>query len=91
MTRIDAESHATEPMNPEQTITIEQAVEAFTAGSAWVNHLDNDTGTIEEGKLADLIVLDQNLFEIEPEQISDTKVLLTLFGGSPVHGSPDDL
>ena len=65
--------------------------EAFTSGSAWVNHQELETGSIETGKLADLIVLDQNLFEIEPEQISDTKVLLTLFGGLPVYGSPSEL
>jgi predicted amidohydrolase YtcJ len=91
VTRIDAESHATDPFNPEQAITVEQAVEAFTTGSAWVNHLEQETGSIEVGKLADLIVLDQNIFEIEPAEISDTKVLLTLFEGLPVHGSPNEL
>ena len=91
LTRVDAESHATDPLNPEQAITLEQAVEAFTSGSAWVNHQESETGSIEKGKLADLTVLDQNLFEIDPEQISDTKVLLTLFGGLPVHGSPNEL
>ena len=91
VTRIDAESHATDPLNPEQAITVEAAIAAFTSGSAWVNHLDTETGTIEVGKLADLIVLDQNLFDIEPQQISDTKVVLTLFGGNPVHGNPADL
>jgi len=91
VTRIDAESHATDPLNPEQAITIEEAVEAFTAGSAWVNHQELDTGSVEVGKLADLVVLDQNIFDIEPQDISNTKVVLTLFGGNPVHGSPGDL
>jgi predicted amidohydrolase YtcJ len=91
VTRIDAESHATEPLNPEQAITVEEAVEAFTAGSAWVNHQEQETGSIEVGKLADLIVLDQNLFDIEPQDISNTRVVLTLFGGDPVYGSPGDL
>jgi len=91
VTRIDAESHATDPLNPEQAITVEEAVEAFTAGSAWVNHQEQETGSIKVGKLADLIVLDQNLFNIEPQDISNTKVVLTLFGGEPVYGSPGDL
>jgi predicted amidohydrolase YtcJ len=88
LTRVDAESHATEVLNPEQRITIEQAIEAFTLGTAYVNHQEDVTGSIEVGKFADLVVLDQNLLEIEAEQISDTKVLLTLFEGKPVFGSP---
>ena len=91
ITRIDAESHATEVMNPEQRISLEQAIEAFTLGAAYVNHQDDTTGSIESGKFADLVVLDQNLFEIDAEQISDTKVLLTLFGGKAVHGKPAEL
>ncbi|MDA0688330.1 MAG: amidohydrolase family protein [Proteobacteria bacterium] len=46
---------------------------------------------MEVGKLADLIVLDRNLFEIDPAEISETSVLLTLFAGTPVHGSLDAL
>jgi len=91
VTRIDAESHATDPLNPEQAITLEEAVEAFTSGAAWVNHQELETGSIEVGKLADLIVLDQNIFEVDPTEISDTKVLLTLFEGLPVHGNPNEL
>ena len=91
ITRVDADSHATEVMNPEQRISIDQAIEAFTLGSAYVNHQDDVTGSIEVGKFADLIVLNQKLFEIKPEKISDTKVLLTLFGGKAVYGNPADL
>jgi len=90
VTRIDAELHNTDPLNPQHAITLEEAVEAFTSGSAWVNHLDQETGSIEVGKLADLIVLDRNLFEIDPTEISDTKVLLTLFEGQRVYGSLDE-
>jgi len=91
ITRVDADSHATDVMNPEQRITIEQAIEAFTLGSAYVNHQEDVTGSIEIGKFADLVVLNQKLFEIKPEKISDTKVLLTLFGGKAVYGNPADL
>jgi predicted amidohydrolase YtcJ len=91
VTRVDAETHATDPLNPEQAITLEQAIEAFTMGSAFVNHQETKTGSVEVGKLADLIVIDQNLFKIEPQAISDTKVLLTLFGGKPVYGKPSEL
>lgn len=91
VTRIDADTHASPLLTPDQTITVEQAIEAFTAGSAWVNHLEKETGSIEVGKLADLIVVDQNILEVEPEKISETKVLLTLFGGEPVFGSLSEL
>ena len=91
ITRVDAETHATEVLNPEQRITLEQAIRAFTMGSAYVNHHENVTGSVEVGKFADLVVLDRNLFDIEPEQISDTQVVLTLFDGKPVYGSPKDL
>lgn len=91
ITRVDADTHATQPFNPEQAVTLEQAINAFTLGSAYVNHQDRETGSVEIGKLADLIVLDRNLFEIEPQRISDTQVVLTLFEGKPVFGSPAKL
>ena len=91
VTRVDADSHATEVLNPEQRITVQQAIEAFTMGSAYVNHQEDVTGSIEPGKFADLIVLNRNLLEIKPENISDAKVVLTLFAGKPVHGRPADL
>ncbi len=86
ITRVDPVAHDTEVMNPEQRITLEQAIRAFTINAAFVNHQDDSTGSIEKGKLADLIVIDRNLFEIEPAEISDANVLLTLFAGEPVYG-----
>jgi predicted amidohydrolase YtcJ len=89
VTRTDAISNEGGVLLPEQRISIQQAVEAFTINAAYVNHQEDSTGSVEEGKLADLVVLDRNLFEIEPGTISDTKVLLTLFGGEVVYGSLD--
>jgi predicted amidohydrolase YtcJ len=86
VTRIDADNHDTPVMNPEQRITLEQAIEAFTINAAFVNKQEDNTGSIETGKLADLIVIDRNLFEIEATEISDASVLLTLFEGEPVYG-----
>ncbi|MDH4315015.1 MAG: amidohydrolase family protein, partial [Gammaproteobacteria bacterium] len=54
--------------------------------AAFVNRTEKETGSVEIGKLADLVVLDQNLFEIEAKDISETKALLTLFAGRPVYG-----
>ena len=52
----------------------------------FVNKKESRTGSLEVGKLADLVILDQNLFEIEPYDISETNALITLFDGEVVHG-----
>jgi len=74
------------PFLPDERIDLPAALAAFTMGSAYVNSLEASAGSIEVGKLADLIVIDRNLFEIDPAEISETRVLLTLLSGEPVHG-----
>lgn len=91
ITRKDANNGSDDALNPLQSVDLPTALEAFTINAAFVNHHEQETGTIEVGKHADLIVLDQLLFKIDPKDISDTKVLLTLFGGKPVHGRYADL
>jgi predicted amidohydrolase YtcJ len=86
ITRLGALGDTTEPFLPEEAITLAQALDAFTINAAYVNRLEKDTGSLEVGKRADLAVLDRNLFDIEPAELSDTKVLVTLFEGKPVHG-----
>ncbi len=86
ITRSQPVEDTTPPFVPEESITLEDAIAGYTVAGAWVNHSEQVTGSIEVGKYADLIVLDRNLFEIEIEQISDTRVLLTLFEGRVVHG-----
>jgi predicted amidohydrolase YtcJ len=76
---------------PDERISVRSAVNGFTIGSAYVNHLDGDTGTIEEGKLADLCVVDRDLFSPEVEFLSDAKVVLTLVDGEPVYTDPDGI
>jgi len=88
VTRIDVDTHDTAPLNPEQAISVEDAIAAFTINAAFVNHQEKETGSIELGKLADLIVIDRNLLKIDPREISDARVILTLFGGRPVYGDP---
>lgn len=89
--RYDADTHDTVVMNPEQRITVEQAIRAFTLNAAFVNRQDDRTGSIAKGKLADLIVVDRNILEIDTDEISEAKVLLTLFEGQPVYGDPGQL
>ncbi len=70
---------------PEERATLDQMIASFTRLGAYANFLEDVTGSIETGKSADLIVLDRNLFEIRPEDIAGTRVLLTLFQGRPVY------
>ena len=71
---------------PNERIDLPQAIAAFTINAAYVNHLEKVTGSVEVGKLADLAILDRNLFEIPASEISDAKVLVTLLEGKPVYG-----
>ena len=72
---------------PEERIDLASAIAAFTINSAFVSRREQDTGSIEVGKLADLVLLDQNLFEIDAKDISETKALVTMYEGRVVHGA----
>ncbi len=74
-----------EPFLPGQALTLGEAVAAYTLGSAYVNHLDDQTGTVEVGKLADLVVLDRDPFAGPPSEIATTGVLATYVEGEPVY------
>ena len=69
----------------EQAITLEQALEIYTRSGAKALFMEQESGSLEVGKLADIIVLEHNLFEIPVSRISDTQVSLTLFEGRIVH------
>ncbi|MEX2964033.1 amidohydrolase [Microbulbifer sp. TYP-18] len=64
---------------------LEQMVAVFTINGAFANRIEGETGSLEIGKWADFILLDQNLFQIPPEQIHRTRVLRTYFKGRPVY------
>ena len=72
---------------PEQAIDLATSLTAYTAGSAWVNHLDRDTGTIEVGKYADLVVLDRDPFDGPIDEIGSTRVLQTFVEGERVYAA----
>jgi len=74
---------------PEQAIDLATSLTAYTAGSAWVNHLDAGTGTIEVGKYADLAVLDRDPFAGPADQIGATRVLQTFVEGERVYAAAD--
>lgn len=79
---------ATPVFLPHQRLGLGTALAAYTAGSAYVNHLD-DTGSIAVGKLADLTVLDRNPFDGPPEEITGTRAVLTYVEGERVYAAPD--
>lgn len=88
ITRLSATGEDYPVMLPEERIDLESAIAAFTINAAFLNRHEDVTGSVEVGKHADLIVLDRNLFDIDAADISETRVLLTLFGGKVVHGDP---
>ena len=69
---------------PEERLDLPTALGAFTMGSAYVDHLDEETGSIEMGKFADLAVIDRNLFAHPAEEISAARVLQTYVEGERV-------
>ncbi len=77
-----------EPFLPSQSLDLAEALAAYTIGSAYVNHLDDETGSIERGKLADLVVLDRDPFAHPAADIGSTGVLATYVQGEP--GLPGD-
>ncbi len=69
---------------PEERLTVEQAVNAYTQGSAYARFADDRTGTLEAGKEADLAVLSQDIFSAKPEEIAKARVVITMVGGRVV-------
>ncbi|MDP9146848.1 MAG: amidohydrolase, partial [Acidobacteriota bacterium] len=72
---------------PSQRLTVAKAVEGYTLAAAFAGRREKSEGSLEKGKLADLIIVSQNIFEIEPRKISETKVRTTIVGGRVVYQS----
>ena len=70
---------------PEQRITLAQALQAYTYGSAYVENFEDRIGTLRSGKLADVVIMDRNLFAATPEEILQAKPLYTFIDGKPVY------
>ena len=72
---------------PEQKITVEEAVRAYTTSGAYAEFAEKSKGSLEVGKLADIVVLSQDIFKIKPDEIQETKVTHTIVGGRVVYGN----
>ena len=70
---------------PEQKLTVAEAVEAYTRGSAYAEFQETEKGSITLGKLADMVLLSDDIFTIDPARIREVKVLKTIVGGRIVY------
>ena len=82
--RVAPDTRDVAPFLPDERLTLDAALRAFTIGSAYVNHLDAETGTIEVGKLADLVLLDRNIRAPAAGPIGDATVRQTFVEGQEV-------
>jgi predicted amidohydrolase YtcJ len=70
---------------PEQKITVEDALRAYTSGAAYASYDERDKGTLERGKLADFVMIDRDITRIAPEEIAQARVMMTVVGGRIIH------
>jgi predicted amidohydrolase YtcJ len=72
---------------PEEKLTLDEAIRAFTVGSAFAEFTETVKGTLAPGKLADVVMLDRDLYRLKPEEIDQARVVLTLMDGRVVFGN----
>ncbi len=70
---------------PEQKISVEEAVRAYTVGSAFAEFQENEKGTIVPGKLADIVILSRDIFQIDPKEVEKVKVVTTIMDGRVIY------
>jgi len=88
-TRIDPLHPERGAFREEEKLTIEELIPMLTINGAKLMHTDDVSGSIEEGKFADLVVLDRNILKCAPEELVETRVLVTLLEGQPVYHAED--
>jgi predicted amidohydrolase YtcJ len=75
-------------LNADERVDLATMIAAYTSNGAWLVHHERENGSIEVGKQADIIVVDRKLFDIPPDQIGDTQVLLTILNGKVIYERP---
>ena len=89
LTRQTSEGNPVGGFIPQQRLHLEETIRAYTLGAAFAGRREKAEGSLEPGKLADFILLDRDLFKIEPSEINKTEVLMTVIGGKIVYQSPN--
>ena len=74
-------------VNPEEKISLAEALICYTANSAYAYDMEDELGTLEAGKLADIIVIDRNMFEIPDDEIPECNVRYTFFNGDEIYAA----
>jgi predicted amidohydrolase YtcJ len=87
---IDLEGNEDSVWNPTERVSLEQAIVAYTSAGAYLMHDDTRRGTLAAGMLADMVVLDRNIFESAPLDIHKTQVDMTVVGGVVVFSRVSD-
>jgi len=82
------ESRYRQPWNASQCISVEEAIKFYTLNSAWMSFCESESGSLEVGKSADIVILSQNILDIEPSRIHATSVLVTIADGKIVYRHP---
>jgi predicted amidohydrolase YtcJ len=78
-----------QPFTPAEALTVEEALRAYTYGSAYADHQEHDKGRLARGLLADLVVLGDDPARVDPAGIGSIEVVATVVGGVPVFGADD--
>ena len=85
ITRQDPSGQPAGGWMPEERMSREEMLKSFTWNAAYAAHAEKDLGSIEVGKLADMVLLDKDVMTVEPREILTTRVLMTVVGGEVVH------
>lgn len=85
VTRQDIEDDSGRVLTPQHKATVLEMLKAYTINAAKASFAEAETGTLERGKLADIVVLDRDITSVPPQEIAEAVVLMTVFGGKPVY------
>ncbi len=85
VTRQTLDGQPAEGWFPEERVDVETALRAYTTNNAWVAGEEAVKGTLSQGKLADIVIVDRDPFQVRPAEIKDLKVIMTIVGGKVAH------
>ena len=88
VTRQDQNNQPPEGWLKQESMSLQEALRSFTIDAAWAAHQEQQLGGLSHGKWADFILVDQNIFEVAPENLWKTKVIQTWLGGELVYQAP---